>query len=93
MEILVTGHTTPSCFLPVRSSRQLGGVTRCRRDEAPHEFAPQAGASIHRALRAGCLTGCRAETPVSPRSVPRWFCSRNTLLASCHSTESEVHLI
>jgi hypothetical protein len=69
----VTGHTTPSCFFPVRSSTQVGGAILCRRDTALRELALLQGAVLHRALRAGCLTGCRAETPVSRAVYPDYF--------------------
>lgn len=65
MENLVAGHTTPSLNLAVRTSTQLGGVILRRGDATPDRLASCDGVVLHRALRAGCLTGCRAEMPVS----------------------------
>lgn len=64
----MTGHT----ITHARILNKLGGVILCRRHKAPGR-REATGALIYRFLRAGCLTGCRAEKLVSPELYPDYF--------------------
>jgi hypothetical protein len=70
----VTGHTTTHAHI----MNALGGVNLCRRDKAPDELALLTGALLHRAPRAGCLTGCRAGTLVPTQSTLPDFHAQHT---------------
>lgn len=56
----MTGHTSFTTPAP----HEIGGVILCRRSTGDE---PRMGrvVRVHRAPRAGCLTGLRAGTPVS----------------------------
>jgi hypothetical protein len=70
----VTGHTTTHAHI----THALGGVILRRRDKAPDELALHEGALLHRAPRAGCLTGCRAGTLVPTQSTLPDFHAQHT---------------
>ena len=69
----MTGHTKYSLDVDIRTSTQIGGAILCRRDTALGELAPFNSAVLHRAPRAGCLTGPGAGTPVSLAVYPDCF--------------------
>ena len=67
----MTGHANPA---HARIQSTIGRAILCRRDEAA---ARRSATLLHRALRAGCLTGCRAGTPVSRSVYADLFVHRN----------------
>lgn len=68
----VTGHTVHHACI----SQQIGGVTLCRRGTAVIHLT-DADDVLHRAPRAGCLTGLRAGTPVTRSVYADSFVHRN----------------
>jgi len=66
------GHTNIHTW----SKKQIGGVTLCRRGTAVIHLT-DADDVLHRAPRAGCLTGLRAGTPVTGSVYADSFVHRN----------------
>ena len=62
----------------IAPTQSIGGVILRRRVKAPDELALFSVALLHRAPRAGCLTGCRAGTPVSPQFTLPHFHAQHT---------------
>ena len=60
----------------IASSQQIGGAILCRRGTAVIHLT-DADDVLHRAPRAGCLTGLRAGTPVSCSVYADSFVHRN----------------
>ena len=70
----MTGHTN---HIHACIQQEIGGAILCRRDEAPNELAFLDGALLHRAPRAGCLTGPGAGTLVTRSVYADSFLHRN----------------